>query len=45
MCEETHPDTEKLVKSIFKAVDINALHRTLVYFYKFSQDQGMVGIV
>ena len=45
MCEETHPGTEKLVKNIFKAVDINALYCTLVFFYQLSKDQGMVGNV
>ena len=43
MCEETHKGTEKLVQSIFKGVDIEALHNTLVYFYKLSQDPKMVG--
>lgn len=42
MCEETHTGTAKLVKSIFKGVDIDALHNTLVYFYRLSQDPQMV---
>jgi len=42
MCEETSPGTGRLVKSIFKGIDIEALHRTLVYFYKLSQDRFMV---
>ena len=42
MCEETHPDTEKLVQNVFKNIDIDALHSTLVYFYKLSQDPVMV---
>jgi len=42
MCEETHPDTEKLVQGIFKSIDVDALQSTLVYFYKLSQDQTMV---
>ena len=42
MCEETHTGTAKLVQSIYKVVDIQALHKTLVYFYKLSQDPEMV---
>lgn len=42
MCEETHTGTAKLVQSIFKGVDIDALHNTLVYFYRLSQDPQMV---
>ena len=42
MCEETHPETETLVKNIFKNIDVEALHSTLVYFYKLSQDLVMV---
>ena len=42
MCEETDPGSERLVKSIFKGIDVEALQRTLVYFYKLSQDQSMV---
>ena len=42
MCEETHTEIPKLVQSIFKVVDIEALHKTLVYFYKLSQDPEMV---
>lgn len=43
MCEETHTGTEKLVQSIYKGLDIDALHSTLIYFYKLSQDPQMVG--
>ena len=42
MCEETDPGSGRLVKSIFKGIDIEALQHTLVYFYKLSQDQSMV---
>ena len=42
MCEETHPETKKLVQNIFKNIDIDALHDTLVYFYELSQDADMV---
>ena len=42
MCEETHTGTKKLVLSIYKGVDIDALHKTLGYFYRLSQDPDMV---
>ena len=42
MCEETDPETEKLVQNVFKNIDIDALQSTLVYFYKLSQDPMMV---
>ena len=42
MCEETHTKTAKLVKSIYKVVDLEALRKTLAYFYKLSQDPQMV---
>jgi len=43
MCEETHTGTAMLVQNIYKGVDIDALHSTLAYFYKLSQDPEMVG--
>jgi len=43
MCEETHTGTAMLVQNIHKGVDIDALHNTLAYFYKLSQDPEMVG--
>ena len=43
MCEETNQGTEKLVKGIYKAIDIAALKEVLVYFYKLSKDEYMVG--
>ena len=42
MCEETHSGTTKLVQSISKVVDIQALHKTLAYFYKLIHDPTMV---
>ena len=42
MCEETSPRTKDLVKNVFKAVDIDALHTTLAYFHRLSQDEDMV---
>ena len=42
MCEETNQDTEKLVKR-YKAIVIAALNEILVYFYKLSKDEDMVG--
>ena len=42
MCEETHPETEKLVQNVFKNIDLDALQGTLVYFYKLSEDSMMV---
>lgn len=42
MCEETSPLTKDLVKNVFKAVDIDALHTSLAYFYRLSQDEYMV---
>ena len=43
MCEETNQGTEKLVKGIHKAIDIDALKEVLVYFYKLIKDEYMVG--
>ena len=43
MCEETNQGTEKLVKGIYKAIDIAALKEVLVYFYTLSKDEDMVG--
>ena len=42
MCEETHPESEKLVQNITKDIDIDALQNNMVYFYKLSQDLHMV---
>ena len=42
MCEETSPLTKDLVIKVFKAVDVDALHTSLAYFYKLSQDKDMV---
>ena len=42
MCEETHTGTAKLVQSIYKVVDLDALRKTLAYFYILSQDPKMV---
>ena len=42
MCEETHTGTEMLVQNIYRNVDIEALHKTLDYFYELSQDPEMV---
>ena len=42
MCEETHTGTEILVQNIYRNVDIEALHKTLGYFYELSQDPEMV---
>ena len=42
MCEETSPQTKDLVQNVFKAVDIDALHTSMAYFYKLSQDEDMV---
>ena len=42
MCEETHTGTEILVQNIYRNVDIEALHKTLGYFYELSQDPKMV---
>ena len=42
MCEETSPQTKDLVESIFKSVDIDALHSSVAYFYILSQDDYMV---
>ena len=43
MCEETSPLTKGLVGDVFKAVNIDALHSSLAYFYILSQDEEMVG--
>ena len=42
MCEETHPETKNLVKNVFDHIDLNALHDTLVYFYKLSKHSDLV---
>ena len=42
MCEETHPEAEKLVQNVFKSIDMDALQGTLVYFYKLSKESMLV---
>ena len=42
MCEETHPETEKLVQNVFKSINLDALQDTLVYFYKLSKHPLLV---
>ena len=42
MCEETHPETEKLVQNVFENIDLDALQDALVYFYKLSKDSSLV---
>ena len=42
MCEETHPETEKLIQNVFKNIDLDALQGTLVYFYKLRKDSALV---
>ena len=42
MCEETSPLTKDLVENVFKAVDVDALHTSMAYFYRLSQDEDMV---
>jgi len=44
MLEETHPRSQDLAVSVHKAVDIEALHSTLAYFYYLRQDATMVSI-
>jgi len=42
MLEETHPKSQDLAVSVYKAVDIEALHSTLAYFYGLKQDEKIV---
>jgi len=44
ICEETSPQTKDLVQNVFKAVDVDALHTSLAYFYRLSQDEEMVSL-
>ncbi|XP_065883200.1 inositol 1,4,5-trisphosphate-gated calcium channel ITPR1-like isoform X2 [Dysidea avara] len=37
ICEETHSETDKLVQSLCRNIDIDALYDTLVWFYQCSQ--------
>ena len=42
MCEETHPEAEKLVRNVFRTIDLDALQGTLVYFFKLIKDPVLV---
>jgi len=42
MLEETHPKSQDLAVSVYKAVDIEALHSTLAYFYYLTKDKKLV---
>ena len=42
MLEEMHPRSQDLAVNVHKAVDIDALHSTLAYFYYLRQDEQMV---
>ena len=45
MLEETHPKSQDLAVNVHKAVDIDALHSTLAYFYYLRKDEKMVSFV
>jgi len=45
MLEETHPKSQDLAVNVHKAVDIEALHSTLAYFYYLRNNKKMVSFV